>query len=260
MTDEKIRLGGMALQNGVLVHGPTAWALAVRTPGGELKVASGRKRLRGANVASPLLRGPARLADAMLLLPRIRRACPEARLPFERPAVLGSMLAGTIVAQRLRKSTRLGPALRELVGGTLSLLPAMLALRGSDLAAYHGAEHISIGTYEHGEPRGKEHERCGSHLVGPLLITSAIGATAASKAPAALRGVARLGASVAAVSAATEVFSWMVRHPDHPVAKALAMPGHELQHRLATAEPTEAQLEVAEAALQACLELEGDIS
>ena len=80
----------------------------------------------------------------------------------------------------------------------------------------------------------------------------------AAKAPAALRGVARLGASVGAVAAATEVFSWMVRHPDHPVAKALAMPGHELQHRLATAEPTEAQLEVAEAALTACLELEED--
>jgi uncharacterized protein YqhQ len=50
----------------------------------------------------------------------------------------------------------------------------------------------------------------------------------------------------------------MVRHPDHPVAKALAMPGHELQHRLATAEPDAAQLAVAEAALKACLELEED--
>ena len=44
---EPIRLGGMALQNGVLVHGPTAWAVAVRTDDGELKVASGRKQLRG---------------------------------------------------------------------------------------------------------------------------------------------------------------------------------------------------------------------
>ena len=63
---------------------------------------------------------------------------------------------------------------------------------------------------------------------------------------------------MAEVATATEVFSWMVRHPSHPVAKALAMPGHELQHRLATAEPDPAQLEVAEAALKACLELEED--
>jgi uncharacterized protein YqhQ len=256
MADEKIRLGGMALQNGVLVHGPTAWALAVRTPDGELKLASGRKRLRGAKVTSPLLRGPARLVDALLLIPRIRRALPEARLPFERPAVLAAMLASGIAVRVLRDSNRLGPLAKELIAGALSLAPATMALRGSDLAAYHGAEHISIGSYEHGKPRGKEHERCGSHLVGPLLLTSAVGATLASKAPAAFRGVARVGATVGAVAAATELFSWMVRHPDHPVAKALARPGHELQHRLATADPDAAQLEVAEAALRACLELE----
>jgi hypothetical protein len=143
---EKIRLGGMALQNGVLVHGPTAWAVAVRTPEGELKVASGHKRLRGAEVTNPLLRGPARLLDAFLLLPRIRRARPEVRLPFERPLVLGSMVASTILVRLLRGSPRIGSAAKELLGGALSLLPATLALRGSNLAAYHGAEHISIGS------------------------------------------------------------------------------------------------------------------
>ena len=60
------------------------------------------------------------------------------------------------------------------------------------------------------------------------------------------------------MAAATELFGWMVRHPEHPVAKALARPGHELQHRIATADPDPAQLEVAEAALAACLELETD--
>jgi uncharacterized protein YqhQ len=48
----------------------------------------------------------------------------------------------------------------------------------------------------------------------------------------------------------------MTRHPKSPVAQALSKPGHELQHRLTTAEPTPEQLEVAEAALGACLELE----
>jgi uncharacterized protein YqhQ len=253
---EKVRLGGMALQNGVLVHGPTSWAVAVRTDDGELRVASGQKSVRGAGVTNPFLRGPIRLIDAFALLPRIRRSCPEARLPFERPAVLGSMLASAVVAHRLRRSTRLGPAMRELLGSTLSLLPATLALRGSDLAAYHGAEHISIGTYEHGEPRGKEHERCGSHLIGPLLLTSTAGAALAARAPDRARGVARAAAAVGSIVAATEIFSWMVRHPEHPLARSLAWPGHQLQHRLATAEPDAAQLEVAQAALEACLELE----
>ena len=44
---------------------------------------------------------------------------------------------------------------------------------------------------------------------------------------------------------------YVVRNPDKPLARALAKPGHELQHRVATAEPTQAQIEVAEAALAA---------
>ena len=58
------------------------------------------------------------------------------------------------------------------------------------------------------------------------------------------------------MAASTELFAWMQRHPRHPLAVALARPGHELQHNLATAEPSPEQLEVAEAALAACLELE----
>ena len=149
MPEEKIRLGGMALANGVLVHGPTAWACAVRTLGGELKVVSARKRFRAAEVERPFLRGPARLAEVMTLLPQMRRALPEARLPFERPRVLGAML-GSAVAAQLIKTSRLRPLAQELLAGALSLAPAALAVRGSEVAAYHCAEHISIGSYEHG--------------------------------------------------------------------------------------------------------------
>jgi uncharacterized protein YqhQ len=156
----------------------------------------------------------------------------------------------------VRASERIGPAAKELLAGLASLAPAAIALRGSTLAAYHGAEHISIGTYEHGEGAEKEHERCGTHLVGPLLVTMAAGNALAAKAPAHLRPTARAAASVGALAAATEVFNWMTRNPDSRVAKLLARPGHELQHRLATAEPTPEQLEVAEAALAACLRLE----
>lgn len=252
---EKVRLGGMALVNGVLVHGPTSWAVAVRTDDGTLKVAGERKRFVG-GVTSPVLRGPLKLVEAFAFLPRLKRVMPEAKLPFERPGVLAGMLGSVVVVQGIRRS-RLGPAAQEVAAGAIALVPALLALRGGSLAAYHGAEHISIGTYEHGEPRAKEHERCGSHLVGPLLATTAAGNALASRAPAQARTAARAAAAVGAVAAATEIFGWMQRHPRHPLAKGLAKPGHELQHRIATAEPTPEQLEVAEAALRRCLELEG---
>ena len=246
----------MALANGVLVHGPTAWACAIRTDDGELRVAAQPKRFRAADLETPLLRGPARLLEAMAVLPELRRALPEAKLPFQRPAVLATMLTSAVAVRLVRGSSRVAPAAQELVSGLLSVAPAALALRGSDLAAYHGAEHISIGSYEHGEDRAKEHERCGSHLVGPLLATTTLGNTLAARAPEHLRGVARLVAQLGALAASTEIFGWMVRNPERRLARALAKPGHELQHRLATAEPTAEQVEVAEAALKACLELE----
>jgi uncharacterized protein YqhQ len=256
MSDEKLRLGGMALANGVLVHGPTAWACAIRTDDGQLKVAAQRKRLRASKVESPLLRGPVRLLDAMAIIPQIRHALPEARLPFQRPEVVAAMLGSATVVRLLRSSRSVGPAAQELVSGLLSIAPAALALRGPDVAAYHGAEHISIGSYEQGKRAAKEHNRCGSHLIGPLLLTTAIGNTLAARAPVHVRGPVRLGAQLFALAASTEIFGWMVRNPQNRLARALAKPGHELQHRLATAEPSREQIEVAEAALAACLELE----
>ena len=254
---ERIRLGGMALANGVLVHGPLAWACAVRTDAGVLKVVSRRKRFRAAEVRNPVLRGPARLAEVIGLLPQVKRALPEARLPMERPRVLASMLGSAVVLHGVKRSG-LRPVARELLTSLLSLAPAALALRGGELASYHGAEHVSIGSYEHGEARPKEHERCGSHLIGPMLLTTAAGNLAAERVPARFRRGARAAGTFGAVAASVEIFGWMSRNPRHPLSKALAKPGHELQHRLGTREPSDAQLEVAEAALRACLELELD--
>ena len=254
--DEKIRLGGMALPNGVLVHGPKSWACAIRDENGAIKVAAELKRFRASNVSSPFLRGPARLAEAFALLPQVKRALPKAQLPMQNRRVASAMIGAAVVVRGIRESGRLRPAAQELVAGFLTLAPAALALRGGELAAYHGAEHISIGRYEHGDGAQKEHERCGGHLVGPLIATSAAGNVLAGLAPERMRNQARAAAQIGAVAAATEIFGWMTRHPRNPLARALSKPGHELQHRFSTAEPTPEQLEVAEAALAACLELE----
>jgi len=246
----------MALQNGVLVHGPTAWGAAVRDDAGVLHVASGKKPRFAESVRAPVLRGPLRLAEAFALLPVVRRALPQARFPFERPAVLGSILASTVVARALRRSGR-STGGRELVAGAVTILPAALALRGPGLAEYHGAEHVSIGTYENGGERApKEHPRCGSQLIAPMLASSLAANVAVARVPAAARGPARLLGTTAAIGASVEVFAWMARNPKHPLARALARPGFELQKRFSTAEPSEAQVEVADAARDACLALE----
>jgi uncharacterized protein YqhQ len=253
---DTVRLGGMALQNGVLVHGPTSWGCAVRDAAGTLHVASGRKPRFADRVSAPVLRGPLKLAEAFAVLPIVRRGLPQARFPFERPAVIGSIAASSLAARIVRRSQRLSAGGREAAAATLTLLPAALALRGPDLAAYHGAEHVSIGTYETGERAPKEHPRCGSQLIAPLLASSLVANVAVARFPRAVRGIARLAGTTAAVGASVELFAWMSRNPEHPLARVLARPGFELQRRFSTAEPSLAQVEVADAARDACLALE----
>ncbi|MEA2304537.1 MAG: hypothetical protein QOH43_1817, partial [Solirubrobacteraceae bacterium] len=133
-TSPKLRLGGMALRNGLLVHGPTHWAAAVRKADGSIGVASGRKpRLRGRIAQVPGARGVARLGEAMVVIPLVKRALPEARLPFQDATVLGAMAAATLGGAVLRRRTSgvAGEAALAAVG----LAPSLIALRGGDLAA-----------------------------------------------------------------------------------------------------------------------------
>jgi uncharacterized protein YqhQ len=254
--EEKVRLGGMALENGVLVQGPTAWACAVRLPNGELRVAARRKRFQASRVRSPLLRGPARLAEAFAVLPGVRRALPEARLPFQRPRVRAALLASSLAVRLLRGSPRAGSLGNELSTVALAILPAAVSLRGSELSAYHGAEHTTIGSYEHDEPRTRIHERCGSNLIAPMLAGSVLASVLAERFPRRARRLAWVGGQVAAVAVSSELLGWALDHPDEPLSRAIRRPGLELQLHLATAEPSPAQLEVARAALDACLALE----
>src|SRR5206468_5377901 len=133
---KKLRLGGMALANGLLVHGPTHWAAAVRRRDGTIAVASGRKpRARGPVERVPGARGVIRLGEAMLVIPLVKRALPDARLPFQDAKVLGSMAAAT-AAGRLVRRRGSGPGM-EAAAAAISLMPSIVALKGGDLAAYH---------------------------------------------------------------------------------------------------------------------------
>src|ERR1700712_1264713 len=111
---KKLRLGGMALRNGLLVHGPTHWAAAVPRPDCSIEVASERKPelVPGLVAKIPGLRGPVKLAEAMLVLPLVRRKMRAARLPFEDKRVLGAS-AATLALSRLVRRGRPATAARE---------------------------------------------------------------------------------------------------------------------------------------------------
>jgi uncharacterized protein YqhQ len=261
MSSGKLRLGGMALRNGLLVHGPTHWAAAVRTPEGEVKVASGRKPSFGSRATErvPGVRGVTKLAEAFAVIPIVKRQLPEARLPMQDARTLGAMGGASLVGQALRRARGRSLA-SEAALALLSVAPAMLALRGGDLASYHGVEHKSIAAYEQDSEdaagASKEHDRCGSNLVAPMLASATAGNAAVRRAG--IRGpAAEAIVGLGSVAFAVEVFAWSERHSETALARLLRRPGHEIQRLVGTREPTPEQLEVGRAALEEILRVEG---
>ncbi|MFL5819951.1 MAG: DUF1385 domain-containing protein [Solirubrobacteraceae bacterium] len=257
-TATKLRLGGMALRNGLLVHGPTHWAAAVRAADGSIHIASGAKpRVRGVE-GLPGLRGLARLGEAFAVIPVVKRALPEARLPFQDGGVLGVAAGATLAGSLLRR--RMGGAGGDAAAAAASLAPAMFALQGGELAAYHGVEHKAIAAYEQdrndASRAAKEHDRCGSNLVAPMLVANLAGAALVRRVlerPGPLAGAA---VALSSMAAAVEVFAWSERHAGTRLARALRRPGFELQRGMGTREPDDRQLEVGRAALAEILRVE----
>jgi uncharacterized protein YqhQ len=258
---EKLKLGGMALRNGLLIHGPTHWAAAVRDRSGEVVVASERKPELAPKLAGkvPGLRGPLKLAQAMAVLPMVRRRLPAARLPFEDVRVVGAIGATLLLTALVRR--RLGSsALRETLVQAIGALPAVVALSDRDLAAYHGVEHKAIAAYEQGidDPASvpKEHDRCGSNLIAPMMLLSAGGTIVLERLVERPSPPARAAVGLGGASLAVEMFAWSDRHHGDPLAEAFHTPGREIQRRLATREPTPEQMQVGVAALAEILRVE----
>ncbi len=256
-----MRLGGMALRNGLLIQGPTHWAAAVRGPDGIVRVASDSKPELAPALAArlPGLRGPLKLAEALAVLPLVRRRLPAARLPFEDVRVVAAIGATLVATGALRK--RFGSStLREGVVQAIGAVPALVALLDRDLAAYHGVEHKAIAAYEQGidDPTGvpKEHDRCGSNLLAPMMLLSAGGTVLLERVVERPGPVARAAVGLAGASVAVEMFAWSDRHHGDPLAEAFHTPGREIQRLIATKEPTPEQLQVGIAALAEILRAE----
>jgi uncharacterized protein YqhQ len=258
---KKLRLGGMALRNGLLVHGPTHWAAAVRRPDGSIEVASERKPelVPGLVAKVPGLRGPVKLAEAMLVLPLVRKRMRSARLPFEDRRVIVATGSTLAIANLMRRNSR-ATAAREALIQAIGVIPAAVALSDRDLAAYHGAEHKAIAAYEQGVDDvasvPKEHDRCGSNLLVPMMLLSAAGTILLERLVEKPSSAARAVVGLAGASLAVEAFAWSDRHHGEPLAEAFHTPGREIQRLLATKEPTPEQLEVSLAAMAEILRAE----
>jgi uncharacterized protein YqhQ len=259
--DETLRLGGMALRNGLLIHCPTSWAAAPRAADGTIEVASGPKPDFGGNrfAKVPILRGPLRLAEAFAVIPLARRAVPSSRLPFEDPKVLLAGAATAGVSALIRGGSEQRGPVREAIIGVIGLAPALVALGSSELASYHAVEHKSIGGYEQGRDPDlvpKEHQRCGSNLIVPMLVFSTAGQLVVNRLLERPGRVAQGVAGVAGISLSVETFVHAEKYPESPLGRAVHAAGDAIQRLFATREPTAEQMEIGRAALDAAHEAE----
>lgn len=264
-----LKIGGMALENGVLLQTQGHWSAAVREPDGGIAVAGGAKSFAPALVGRagesvPLVRGPLRMLDALAVVAQAKSALPQAKLPLQSPiplgvAVLASLALGLLRGRRPARRPA-GVFGEEMAAAALALAPAVVALRGSDLAAYHGAEHKSIAAFECTSVPAevaKEHSRCGSNLVVPLLTLEAVGSMAVRRMFRRPPAGAYVATGLLSLAGAFELLRWAGAHPESRVARWLMASGEFLQRALTTKEPAAEHLAVADAALRRLLELEG---
>ena len=275
-TQQAPRYGGRALRNGVMMVGPKAIAVAVRRPNGEIASAVEPFEIPGhwsRNV--PFVRGLVSMAG-MLKLARVAsqlegRLSPGTKVRSTLPQLapgIGAALADRLTREMSKRSSdRLVVPIEAIAGVTLPFIAFGISGRlpgVRELWRYHGAEHKAVHTAEAGldltplnaKGMSRIHPRCGTVLAFWGLFGAMLSKAYISRMPEGRRKlVSGMISGPIILSTAYEVVRLGARFADHPVAKTVFRPAWEAQ-RFTTAEPDEAELEVALAALQAVMDYE----
>jgi uncharacterized protein YqhQ len=277
------RAGGQAVFEGVMMRGTDRWAVAVRTPRGDIEVLTAAlPELGGRWRKVPFVRGLLTLAEALPLGfralrwssvhglgQRERKATPTERAMSLLMVVLvvGAVVTIPVAAASWLTAFTESALLFNVVEGALSIavLVAYIAAVGRldevrRLFQNHGAEHKVVTAYEEGVPLTPEwanrystrHVRCGTSFLLVVGVVSVLFYVLLGRHPLPTLLATRIMIIplVAAVSAELQIRASENLH--RPWVRFLVRPGLALQ-RLTTREPTMAQLEVAIVALKAAL-------
>jgi uncharacterized protein YqhQ len=286
-------VGGQAVLEGVMMRGISVWAVAVRTPDGEVDLSSEplvswAKRHRFLRL--PIVRGVVALAESMKIGFRALAISANAQLDPEEQEEIGGFTWGVTIVLSLLLAVglfflipvgatslikdQLGSAfLFWLVEGILRTAIfigyILLISRLPDLRRvfeYHGAEHKTISCYEaedelvpaRAKLYSRLHPRCGtSFLLVVMVLAIFVFAPIGLPAWYWLLLSRILGIPLIA-GLSYEVIKWAGKHRRKAWVRAVMWPGLMLQN-LTTREPDEAQLAVAIAALEAVLAVESPL-
>lgn len=286
---EPLAMGGQAVIEGVMMRGPTTWAVARRLPDGSITDLDGPVPTWAQRVRNvPVVRGAVALVETMALGLRALRwsAAQEeeegAEAPSDRRLAITTAVVLIVftavfavvpaaVARALTDAVDL-PAAFGAVEAVLrlALFVGYVLLIGRSPAVrrtfqYHGAEHMAISAYEHGAPLTNEslrrfstrHARCGTDFLLLVVVVSVVVFSIVPSSSWPLLVATRVVGLPLVAGLAYEVLRLARVRPNNPVVHLLTAPGLALQ-ALTTRQPEDDQLEVAAAALELVLELEPD--
>jgi uncharacterized protein YqhQ len=275
--------GGQAVLEGVMMRGRAYMAVAVRAPSGAIVVRSERlpSHLYGGFIGkTPFLRGLTMLWDslglgmkALMFSADVAMEGEQAEMskPVQWTSVAVALLFGIALffvtpvligglAERASGSGLLAHTVEALV--RLGLLIAYVWLIGRlpdvrRVYAYHGAEHMTIHAFEHGDPLVPEaikkhspaHPRCGTAFLLLVVGISIVVFALVGTPDLPIRIASRIVLIPVVAGLAYEALRVGGLHDDHPLVKLIVVPGLLLQ-ALTTRYPDEAQIEVAVAAFE----------
>jgi uncharacterized protein YqhQ len=275
-------MGGQAVVEGVMMRGERQWAVAARTPEGDIAVEIHEVPGWAERYSKiPLVRGVVNLAESMGLGMRALTWSANLQMPEEER--LSGKAMGVTVAFSLALFVGIfilvpalgarglgsvfgltGVAFHALEGllvlgiflGYLTLIGRMAEIR--KVFQYHGAEHKAIAAYENDVPLTPEsaqtfttaHVRCGTNFLLTVLTIAIIVYSLIGRPALPYLILSRIVLIPVIAGIAYEMIRFAARHMDKRWVRTAMVPGLTLQ-KLTTREPTLDQIEVAITALRA---------
>ena len=284
MADQPRYMGGQAVVEGVMMRGESTWAVAVRTPEGEIDVEVHEAPDWAQKYAKvPLVRGVMNLAESMALGMKALSWSANQQVPEEdrvgskamgvTMAIALVFFAGFFVvlpalgARGLASVFGIDGFLFHVLEGVLVLgiFLGYLAAVGlmpdiKRVFQYHGAEHKAIAAYENDAPLTPEaaqrfttqHVRCGTNFLLTVLVTAIIVYSLIGRPALPMLVLSRVVLIPVIAGLAYEVIRFAARHMDKVWVRIAMKPGLTLQ-KMTTREPSLDQLEVAIASLRAVM-------
>lgn len=284
LSAREIPVGGQAVIEGVLMRGPTSWALAVRAPEGGIWSRKWDARPWNSSFPwnLPVIRGLATMGEmlvtgfkAISLSAQVALGEEEKIGPLELVVTFAVAILGVVglfiilpvwladLGVRYLGVTQFwGHILEGLTRAAVFV--AYIAVIGlwKDIArvfAYHGAEHKTINAWESEARMDKEtvsgysriHARCGTSFLLVVVAVSVVVFAVAGHGTIIWRIGSRLVLLPFVIGISYEIIRWCSRN--RRIGRALMAPALWLQY-LTTREPDPGQIEVAISALDLALE------